>query len=59
MGPRGLHGDRPCDDPDEADVDVPVTDDVHLALRGRTLPAHDQRPEAAWSCEAALAADGQ
>jgi two-component system sensor histidine kinase KdpD len=32
-------GPRPCDQPDEADVDVPVTADVHLALRGRALPA--------------------
>ncbi|WP_459712291.1 sensor histidine kinase [Actinophytocola sp. KF-1] len=36
-GPAG------CTDPDEADVDVPVTADVHLALRGRTLPAADRR----------------
>ncbi len=36
-GPAG------CTDPDEADVDVPVTPDVHLALRGRTLPAADRR----------------
>jgi two-component system sensor histidine kinase KdpD len=32
-------GPTPCDNPDEADVDVPVTADVHLALRGRALPA--------------------
>jgi two-component system sensor histidine kinase KdpD len=31
-----------CGQPDEADVDVPVTPDVHLALRGRTLPARDR-----------------
>lgn len=31
-----------CRMPDEADVDVPVTDDVHLALRGRILPAADR-----------------
>ncbi|MFB9904264.1 DUF4118 domain-containing protein [Allokutzneria oryzae] len=36
-------GPKPCDEPDEADVDVPVTADVHLALRGRALPAGDQR----------------
>jgi two-component system sensor histidine kinase KdpD len=36
-GPAG------CTDPDEADVDVPVIPDVHLALRGRTLPAADRR----------------
>ncbi|MEU0528950.1 sensor histidine kinase [Amycolatopsis tolypomycina] len=48
-------GERPCDDPDEADVDVPVTDDVHLALRGRTLPAHDQRVLEAAAGQALLA----
>ena len=32
-------GPSPCDLPDEADVDVVVTPDVHLALRGRALPA--------------------
>ena len=31
-----------CTEPDEADVDVAVTDDVHLALRGRPLPAADR-----------------
>jgi len=36
-------GPRPCDDPDEADADVMVTSDIHLALRGRVLPASDQR----------------
>lgn len=32
-------GPSPCDGPDDADVDVAVTPDVHLALRGRALPA--------------------
>lgn len=32
-------GPHPCEGPDEADVDVAVTPDVHLALRGRALPA--------------------
>ncbi|MFL6119940.1 DUF4118 domain-containing protein, partial [Actinophytocola sp.] len=32
-------GPSPCDQPDEADADVVVTPDVHLALRGRALPA--------------------
>lgn len=36
-------GDEPCDEPDDADVDVPVTPDVHLALRGRQVPARDRR----------------
>lgn len=32
-------GPSPCAGPDDADTDVAVTPDVHLALRGRTLPA--------------------
>jgi two-component system sensor histidine kinase KdpD len=48
-------GDSPCDDPDEADVDVPVTADVHLALRGRALPAHDRRVLEAAAGQALLA----
>jgi two-component system sensor histidine kinase KdpD len=32
-------GPSPCDQPDDADVDVVVTSDVHLALRGPALPA--------------------
>lgn len=32
-------GPQPCAGPEEADVDVPVTQDVHFALRGRALPA--------------------
>jgi two-component system, OmpR family, sensor histidine kinase KdpD len=35
-------GPPDCGEPDEADVDVAVTDEVHLALRGRTLPAADR-----------------
>lgn len=35
-------GEPACQVPDEADVDVPVTADVHLALRGRALPAVDR-----------------
>ena len=32
-------GPSPCDGPDEADVDIAINADVHLALRGRPLPA--------------------
>ncbi|MBN6033431.1 DUF4118 domain-containing protein [Amycolatopsis sp. 195334CR] len=32
----------PCTKPDDADVDIPVTGDVHLVLRGRALPAADR-----------------
>ncbi|WP_053716485.1 DUF4118 domain-containing protein [Saccharothrix sp. NRRL B-16348] len=48
-------GPRPCDEPDDADIDVPVTADVHLALRGRTLPAGDQRALEAAAGQALLA----
>ncbi|NUT94005.1 MAG: DUF4118 domain-containing protein, partial [Saccharothrix sp.] len=51
----GCVGPRPCDEPDDADVDVPVTADVHLALRGRTLPASDQRALEAAAGQALLA----
>ncbi len=48
-------GDSPCDEPDEADVDVPVTADVHLALRGKALPAADRRVLEAAAGQALLA----
>jgi len=48
-------GPRPCDDPDDADVDVPVTADVHLALRGRALPAGDRRALEAAAGQALMA----
>ncbi|WP_199430359.1 sensor histidine kinase [Qaidamihabitans albus] len=35
-------GSEPCAEPDRADVDIPVTTDVHLTLRGRSLPAADR-----------------
>lgn len=35
-------GAEPCAGPDKADVDIPVTPEVHLALRGRALPAADR-----------------
>src|SRR3984957_20293211 len=36
-------GDAPVTRPDDADVDVPVTDTLSLALAGRPLPAGDRR----------------
>ncbi|HEX7660103.1 MAG TPA: DUF4118 domain-containing protein [Pseudonocardiaceae bacterium] len=52
-------GSAPCDEPDDADVDVPVTDDVHLALRGRMLRAADQRVLEAAARQAVLASRQQ
>ena len=48
-------GDQPCADPDEADVDIAVTADVHLTLRGRALPAADRRVLEAVAGQALLA----
>ncbi|MEU4246627.1 sensor histidine kinase KdpD [Amycolatopsis sp. NPDC026612] len=48
-------GDHPCADPDEADVDIAVTADVHLTLRGRALPAADRRVLEAVAGQALLA----
>ncbi|WP_236794184.1 DUF4118 domain-containing protein [Amycolatopsis sp. GM8] len=45
----------PCREPDEGDVDVPVTADVHLVLNGRNLPAADQRALEAAAGQALLA----
>jgi two-component system sensor histidine kinase KdpD len=48
-------GPNPCGEPDEADVDIPVTADVHLTLRGRALPAADRRVLEAAAGQALLA----
>ncbi|GAB3563997.1 DUF4118 domain-containing protein [Amycolatopsis endophytica] len=48
-------GANPCGKPDEADVDIPVTADVHLTLRGRALPAADRRALEAAAGQALLA----
>jgi two-component system sensor histidine kinase KdpD len=48
-------GDNPCSRPDEGDTEVPVGDDLVLALRGRTLAAEDQRLLAAFATEVAVA----
>ncbi|MFC0435403.1 sensor histidine kinase KdpD [Kutzneria buriramensis] len=48
-------GPRPCDEPDDADADIPVTPEVHLALRGRALPAADRRVLEAAAGQALLA----
>ncbi|RJQ76131.1 sensor histidine kinase KdpD [Pseudonocardiaceae bacterium YIM PH 21723] len=48
-----------CLEPDEADVDIAVTPDIHLALRGRTLPAEDRRVLEAAAGQALLALRNQ
>jgi two-component system sensor histidine kinase KdpD len=43
--------------PDDADVEVPVTDRLSLALKGRPLPAADRRVLGAFASYAAVALD--
>src|ERR1700761_4360478 len=48
-------GDAPVTRPDDADVDVPVSDTLTLALAGRPLPAGDRRVLGAFAAYAAIA----
>ncbi len=52
-------GPHPVTRPDEADVEVPVTDRLSLALRGRPLPAADRRVLGAFASYAAVALEQQ
>jgi two-component system, OmpR family, sensor histidine kinase KdpD len=48
-------GEPPLSRPEDADVEVPVTDTLTLALRGRPLPADDRRVLGAFAAYAAVA----
>ena len=48
-------GEDPCLRPEDSDTEVPVGDDLILALRGRTLAAEDQRVLAAFATQVAVA----
>ncbi|MGH3758373.1 DUF4118 domain-containing protein [Actinophytocola sp.] len=48
-------GTPPCGAPDEADVDIPMNSETHLALRGRALPAADRAVLEAAARQALLA----
>ncbi len=52
-------GDAPVSRPDDADVDIPVTDALSLALAGRPLPAEDRRVLGAFAAYAAVALEQQ
>jgi len=52
-------GDAPAVRPGDADVDVPVTDTLSLALAGRPLPASDRRLLGAFAAYAAVALEQQ
>ncbi|GAA3812515.1 hypothetical protein GCM10022206_58660 [Streptomyces chiangmaiensis] len=55
----GSVGSRPCQSPEDADVDVPAGDHMALALSGRVLPAEDRRVLAAFAAQAAVVLDRQ
>ena len=52
-------GSEPVNSPEDADVEVPVTDTLSLALRGRPLPATDRRVLGAFAAYAAAALEQQ
>jgi two-component system, OmpR family, sensor histidine kinase KdpD len=52
-------GDAPVQRPDDADVDVPVSDTLTLALAGRPLPAVDRRVLGAFAAYAGIALEQQ
>jgi two-component system sensor histidine kinase KdpD len=47
----------PVERPEDADVDMPVSDHMALALTGRVLPAEDRRVLAAFAAQAAVVLD--
>ncbi|WP_285664653.1 sensor histidine kinase [Actinorhabdospora filicis] len=46
---------EPCTSPGAAETDIPVGDELSLALRGRTLPASDRRIVEAFAVQSAVA----
>ncbi len=48
-------GREPCLQPGEGDLEVPVSADLSMVLRGRSLPAEDRRVLAAFAAEVAVA----
>ncbi len=48
-------GSDPCLRPEDGDTEVAVGEDLALVLRGRTLPAEDQRVLAAFAAQVAVA----
>jgi two-component system, OmpR family, sensor histidine kinase KdpD len=52
-------GEHPVPRPEDADIEVPVTDSVRLAMRGRPLPATDRRVLGAFAAYAVAALEQQ
>jgi two-component system sensor histidine kinase KdpD len=57
--PVAVSGGPPVSRPDDADVEIPVTDGLSLALRGRALPVTDRRILGAFAAYAAAALEQQ
>ena len=57
--PVATSGGKALARPEDADVDVPVTDTLCLGLRGRALPASDRRTLGAFAAYAAAALEQQ
>jgi two-component system, OmpR family, sensor histidine kinase KdpD len=57
--PVATSGEPALARPEDADVDVPVTETLTLGLRGRTLPASDRRTLGAFAAYAAAALEQQ
>ncbi|WP_329124092.1 sensor histidine kinase KdpD [Streptomyces sp. NBC_01465] len=55
----GSVGPRPLARPEDADVDMPIGDNMALALSGRVLPAEDRRVLGAFAAQAAVVLDRQ
>ncbi|MER6771960.1 sensor histidine kinase KdpD [Streptomyces bacillaris] len=55
----GFVGPAPVARPEDADVDMPVGDNMALALSGRVLPAEDRRVLGAFAAQAAVVLDRQ
>ena len=53
--PAGVSGELPACRPEDADAEVPITEHLLLALRGRALPAVDRRVLGAFAAYAAAA----
>ncbi|MGW5346261.1 ATP-binding protein [Streptomyces sp. HUAS TT3] len=52
-------GTGPVGRPEDADVDLPISDTMALALTGRVLPAEDRRVLGAFAAQAAVVLDRQ
>ncbi|MGW2582269.1 ATP-binding protein [Streptomyces virginiae] len=55
----GSTGQNPVSRPEDADVDMPIGENMALALTGRVLPAEDRRVLGAFAAQAAVVLDRQ